>query len=194
MGAGIVTGLPIVVETYPWLSVIFGALVIGVSITLGRAVIESLRSGDATPSIAAGAVGALFALGLGLSVALQNVHWQFRLDQQGVVLRAPFDYLRPSGKIAWADLTSVYVAHGGYRGPSFKLHFVGKDGTDITLLVAEDLPAQFGPLLQAVVVERAPQAKGAHDIAGQLAYARENSSAGISNGYWARNGRGERLR
>jgi hypothetical protein len=106
-----VTELPIVVETSPWWELILGGLTTLASLALGRAVIESLRSGDVGPSILTSAGAAL-----------------------------------------------------------------------------------FGPLLQALVAERASQAKAGQDIAAQLAFARANSSAGISSGYRVRNGRGELLR
>ena len=186
--------LPIVVETYPWLSVSFGALIILVGLALGRAVVASLRAGDVTPAIMISGGAALFALGLGLSLALRDIHWQFRLDENGVALRAPFDYVVPSGAIAWADLTSVHVSYGGSRGTSYKLHFIGRDGTHITLANADGLPVRFDRLLQALVAERAPQVKDAREIAGELIGARANSGPSISNGYWVRYGSGERPR
>ena len=74
--------LPIVVETYPWLSVSFGAFMIFVGLVLGRGVSVSYRSDGATSSIVVGAL-AVVLVGFGLCLALQDVRWQFRLDETG---------------------------------------------------------------------------------------------------------------
>jgi hypothetical protein len=190
-----VTELPIIVETSVWLSLTFGIILILASLLVARGIISTLQSeaDPSVPSIAGLGVVALVAFGLGASLALQNVGWQF-LDDKGVALRAPFDYMHPGGEIAWSEIASVSVVAGGNRGPSFKLRFVSKGGTEIAVGTADRLPVQFGPLLQKLVTERAPQAKYGAEIAAQIANARAEMGLNIAAGYWARNGRGELLR
>jgi hypothetical protein len=187
-----VTELPIVVETIPWLSVGFGVLLILLSLALVRGVFAESDTGEVSTSIV-GLLAALFTFGLGISLAVQQLNWQFRIEEKGIVLRAPFDYMRPSGEIAWSEITSVYVSQDGIRGPSYKLHISGKPGTEIIVTVVDRLPAQFGTLLQKLVAERAPQAKGSGEIGEQLDDARRHP-AFLAAGYSVRNGRGELLR
>jgi hypothetical protein len=191
-----VTELPIIVETSVWLSLTFGIILILASLLVARGGVSTLQSEAApsVPSIVGLGVVALVAFGLGASLALQNVGWQFRLDDKGVALRAPFDYMHPGGEIAWSEIASVSVVAGGNRGPSFKLRFVSKGGTEIAVGTADRLPVQFGPLLQKLVTERAPQAKYGAEIAAQIANAQAEMGLNIAAGYWARNGRGELLR
>jgi hypothetical protein len=186
------TELPIVVEITPWLSLGFGALLILASLVIARAVISSFETDEVGRSVA-GLVGGLFSFGLGVSLVVQNLNWQFRIEETGIVLHAPFDYMRPGGEIGWSEITSVYVSEGGIRGPSFKLHIHGKPGTEIIVAGVDRMPAQFGMLLQKLVAERAPQAKGGQEIAEQLSYARRHP-AFLADGYSVRNGRGELLR
>lgn len=191
---GTVTELPIVVEPTPWLSLIVGlALMVG-SFVLARRVVQWYRADEMSRSVVAGAVLAVMALGLGISLAIQNLNWQFRLDEKGITLHAPFDYVRPGGEIAWSDIASLYVSSEGIRGPSFKLRIRGRDGTEIVVANADLLPAQFGPPLQQLVTERAPQAKGGGEIAEELDDVRTHPAAFFASGYSVHNGRGESLR
>lgn len=190
---GIVTELPIVVETIPWLSVGLGVLLILLSLALVRGVFASSGTDEVSRPIVA-VLFALFTFGLGISLLVRDLNWQFRLEEKGIVLHAPFDYMQPSAEISWSEITSVYVSHGGYRGgPSFKLHIVGKPGTEIIVASMDRMPAQFGMLLQNLVAERAPQAEGSRYIGEELADARSHP-AFLAQGYSVRNGRGELLR
>jgi hypothetical protein len=187
-----VTELPIVVETTPWLSVGFGVILILVSLALVRGVFTSSGTDQVSGPIAC-LLLALFAFGLGISLAVQHLNWQLRLEEKGVILHAPFDYLRPSGEIGWSEITSVYVSEAAYRGSSFKLHIRGKPGTEIIVVSMDRMPAQFGILLQKLVAERAPQAEGSRGIGEQLDNARRHPVF-LAVGYSVRNGRGELLR
>jgi hypothetical protein len=191
-----VTELPIIVETSVWLSLTFGIILIITSLLVARGIISTLQSeaDPSVPSIAGLSVVALVAFGLGACLAVQNVGWQFRIDDTGFVLRAPFDFNRPGGKIAWSEIESVYVMAGGYRGPAFHLRIVGKDGREISVTNVDRLPRQLGLVLQRLIAERAPQAKGAQDIAAQLDDARRSMGINIAAGYWVRDGRGELMR
>jgi hypothetical protein len=141
-----------------------------------------------------GLLVALFTFGLGLSLLVRHLNWQFRLEEKGIVLHAPFDYMHPSAEMGWSEITSVYVFESSYRGgASWKLRILGKPGTEIVVHTIDRLPAQFGRLLQTLVAERAPQAKDSGRIAEDFIYARRHPGF-LANGYSVRNGRGERLR
>lgn len=189
---GIVLELPIVVETTPWLSVGFGVLLILASLVIARGVFASLDTDEVGRPILALLV-ALFTFGLGISLAVQNLNWQFRLEEKGIILHAPFDYMRPGGEIGWSEITSVYVSQDGIRGPSYKLHIRGKPATEIIVANMDRMPAQLGILLQKLVSERAPQAAGSREIGGELANARRHPGF-LAQGYSVRDGRGEFLR
>jgi hypothetical protein len=191
-----VTELPIIVETSVWLSLTFGIILILASLLVARGIISTLQSeaNPSVPRIAGLGSLALVAFGLGACVAVQKVGWQFRIDDTGFALRAPLDFYRPGGKIAWSEIESVSVIVGGTKGPAFHLRIVAKDGREITVTNVDRLPRQLGPVLQRLIAERAPQTKHAEDIAAQLDDARRSMGINIAAGYWVRNGRGELLR
>ena len=188
------TELPIVVEANQWLNVSFGLIMLAVSYVVVRGTFDPLSTDDDVSKLILGLFVALFTFGLGVSLLVDRLNWQFRLEEKGVTLHAPFSYIRPSGEIGWSEITSIYVSTGGYRGgPSFKLHIRGKPGTEIIVTTVDRLPARFGTLLQKLVSERAPQAKGGAEIGEELADARRHPSF-LAAGYSVRNGRGELLR
>lgn len=184
------TELPIVVETSAWASVIFGVVLILVSLALTQAA----RWAQDINGMLAGAAGALMTFVLGSALVLQNLGWQLRVDDKGIVLHAPFDALRPGGEIAWADMISVEVVNRPYRGNSFFLRVRGRAGAEILVANADRLPAQFGVALQKVVAERAPQVPDVKELAGQFEWARQTSWSVITSSYSARDGRGNPLR
>jgi hypothetical protein len=185
-----VSELPIVVETSAWVSVIFGTLLILISLALAQAA----RWAQDINGMLGGAAGALVTFALGLALVLQNLGWQLRVDDKGIALHAPFDALRPGGEIAWVDMTSVDVVNRPYRGNSFFLRVRGRAGAEILVATADRLPPRFGVALQKVVAERAPQVPDVNELAGQFTWARQNSSSLIANSYSARDGRGNPLR
>jgi hypothetical protein len=187
-----VTELPFVVETTAWLSVGFGVILVLSSFALARGVFASSDT-DEVSRLIVGLLAALFTFGLGISLAVQHLNWQFRLEERGIILHAPFDYMRPSAEIGWSEITSVYVSQDGIRSSSYKLHIRGKPGTEIIVASMDRMPAQFGVLLQKFVAERAPQAEGSREIGEQLDNARRHP-AFLAAGYSVRNGRGELLR
>jgi hypothetical protein len=186
------TELPIVVETSAWLSLTLGGILIAFTILLARAIVKKFRS-VSIASLVVSVIAGFGVFGLGAALFAQDVDWQFRLDPTGVVLRAPLDLMRPGGEIAWGDIVSVRMGSMGYRMPSYKLHFLAKDGTEIVVANMDSFPAAFGPLLQRILAERAPQAKGIQDVAENFAYARAHSHTLLAGGYWVRNARGELL-
>jgi hypothetical protein len=185
--------LPIVVETSLWLNMLFGAALLIGSAALARSAASALRSGSMTLPIAMSFFGAMAAFALGIAVGLQKLNWQFRLDEKGITLKAPFDYWQPGMAIAWPELSSIRVSNRGYRGPSHKLVVVGKNANEIVVTNADLLPEAFGTMLEALLRNYAPQAKGATGIAAELADARNNRAAYLASGYTVRNGRGELL-
>ena len=190
------TELPIVVEANPWLDVGFGVIMLLVSFVLVRGTFfESSRADTEVNTLIVGLFAALFTFGLGISLLVRDLNWQFRLEEKGIILHAPFDYMHPSAEIGWSDITSVKVIEHSYRGGGrgWKVHIHGKPGTEIVVATIDRLPAQFGMLLQQLVSERAPQAKGGGEIAEDFNDARRHP-AFLAAGYSVRNGRGERLR
>jgi hypothetical protein len=185
-----VTELPIVVETSAWASVIFGVVLILVSVALTQAA----RWAQDVNGMLGGAVGALVTFVLGLALMLQSLGWQLRVDDKGIALHAPFDVLRPGGEIAWADMTSLEVVNRPYRGNSFFLRVRGRSGAEILVANADRLPPRFGVALQKVVAERAAQVPDIKELAGQFEWARQTSWSVITSSYSARDGRGNPLR
>ena len=184
--------LPIVVEANAWLDIVFGIIMLLVTFVIVRG-LKSLNTDGGVSPLIVGVFAALFTFGLGVSFLVRNLNWQFRLEENAVILQAPFDYQWPSAEIAWSEITSVYLSRMGNRGgTSFKLHIRGKPGTEIILAPADRLPAQFAMMLQKLLAERAPQAKGIGGIQEELDYARTHP-ARLAPGYSARNGRGELL-
>ncbi len=187
------TELPIVVEKSAWLSLVFGGLIIGSAFYLMRAAILK-RNENAAAAVFA-IVTAFPLLAFGSAVALQPIDWQLRFEERGIVLHAPFDLWRPGDEIAWSDVESVVITPGySYRSQVFHLIVEGKNGKRITVASADTLPPNFGPLLQKIVLERAPQAKNAREIAQQAQDARSQSYAILAVSYRIRDAHGEWLR
>jgi hypothetical protein len=188
------TELPVVIEAGLWLNVVFGAILIAVGGLIGRAIIVKGSSAPIS-AVASGVFLCVAALGLGVAILVQNIDWQLRLENRGVVLRAPFDLLRPSAEIAWSNIDQISVsARRSYRNTlTFDLIVNAKTGTRIDIVNAEEFPVAFGPLMQKIVTERAPQAKGHDKLADEFAYARAHASVTITAPYSARNAHGDRL-
>jgi hypothetical protein len=192
---GNVTELPIIVEAHAWLDVGFGVLMLLVTYVLVRGTFDPLDTNDDVSKVIVGVLAALFTFGLGISLLVRDLNWQFRLEEKGIVLHAPFDYMHPSAEIGWSEITSMSVIEHSYRGGGrgWRLHIHGKPGREIVLHTIDRLPAQFGMGLQKLVSERAPQAKGGRTIAEDFNDARRHP-AFLAAGYSVRNGRGALLR
>ena len=109
-----------------------------------------------------------------------NVGWQFRLDGEGIELRAPLNPFEGAGRIAWRDLRTVeFVSKSTRGGSTLMLDFVGTD-TTLELGALPGVPSSFWPLLVEAVRANAPQAKlaGAGTSERWLALAAEDSRKG----------------
>jgi hypothetical protein len=187
--------LPIIVELNPWPMVLFGLFALAVGLGFALRLFKTYRAGGFTVAyIPAGGLAAAL-LGLGIELSLADLRWQFRIDDHGVTLRAPFDVLRPGGTVAWRDIASIDIESASSRGgPSYKLHIRGRDGTEITLLNVDRLPPQFAPLFATLVSERASQAPRSQFLADEFDTARSDSRGFFSGGYTMHIGTGALLR
>jgi hypothetical protein len=187
--------LPIIVDVNPWPMTLFGVFAVAVSLYLLLRLLRSARVGGFTTAKIGTSVMVITLFGLGVALSLANVTWQFRIDEHGMALRAPFDILRPGGEVAWRDVASIDLSTNSYRGgPSYKLHIRGRDGTEITLLNVDRLPAQFARVFTALLSERAPQARRSQYLIDEFDAARNDSHGFLSGGYTVHGGTGTVLR
>ena len=183
--------LPIVVEASNWGGFILGAMLIAATMALVRVAWRS----KSPKQLAAGFAAAVITLVLGLVLTLQNIGWQLRIDQKGIVLRTPFDPFWPSGEIAWPDVTAVDVVNRiGRGGPHYVLRIRGLRGVELLIASADRMTPPFVARLQAILARLAPQVTGVQELDGQFQYAREHSISLIGNSYSVRDGRGVLLR
>jgi len=136
-----VTELPIVMVSSSWGTSLLGAIMLGLMLT---AIVNWIRSGEA---ISAGTLAFMLCwIGVGFCFLPWAIPSQVRLEDKGIVQRAPFNFLVRDAEIAWTDIVSVEitVSHGLHTYVrSYGLAIIGKDGPVITL-DPDGLPASFG--------------------------------------------------
>lgn len=129
-----------------------------------------------------------------------NVGWQFRVDGDGIELRAPANPFEGAGQIAWRDLRAVRFTSRSTRGGSS--NFVEFDGGSTTLELGalSGIPKSFWPALIEAVRANAPRAKleGADNPEQWLKQADEESQVSwgslVARRYVARDGHGKELK
>lgn len=143
------------------------------------------------------AIACLLLTGLALCLLLQPVGYSFRLDRDGITLRAPFDPLTSSGTIAWSELRDVRLGQVCGRRCSPTVEFVGQSGTVLTLKSLDGVPAAYWPNLVGVIEANAPGFRFQPDPATWLdrVKARAQPEPGSFGGdiYAARDGTGARV-
>ena len=72
-------------------------------IVLSAIFTQAMRRSEDIKGMLGAAAATLVAFLLGLELILQNLGWELRIDDKGIELHAPFDVMRPSGEVAWAD-------------------------------------------------------------------------------------------
>ena len=82
------TELPIIVEAHAWLDVGFGVIMLLVTYVLVRGTFDPLDTDDDMSKVIVGVLAALFTFGLGISLLVRDLNWQFRLEEKGIVLHA----------------------------------------------------------------------------------------------------------
>ncbi|MEI6202142.1 MAG: hypothetical protein WCP68_09345 [Enhydrobacter sp.] len=88
-----------------------------------------------------------------------NVGWQFRVDREGVELRAPLNPFEGAGRIAWRDLRSMQFVSKATKGGSTKMLAFEATDTTLELGALPGVPKSFWPLLIEAVQVNAPQAQ-----------------------------------
>jgi hypothetical protein len=180
--------LPIMLDVRDWPGILMGAC------CLVAALVTVYRARRASEITARSVIGGLAVAGLGVLLLVQPLGWELRVDDAGIALSAPFDLLYRSGKVAWADMTAVeFIDRPSRGGSNYFLRISGRDGTELLVAAAETLPPPFAVALQKVVAARAPQLTGVGDLAGQLAFVRQNTHDVLARTYSAQDGRGNAL-
>ena len=152
--------LPIVIEQttrWYWFAIpLFGPLTV---LFLYMMVMSAFRR-KAKPFFAA----LPFAL-VGLWFILQPLHWQARIDDEGMTIKAPLNpFTGTPGHIAWKNLEKVWVLSVSHRGGrSYYIEFTGPyekfETVKLELQNLHSYPASLWPTLIATIESKAPQAK-----------------------------------
>ncbi len=158
--------LPIVIEQ-TWATYVFpgpiGILLLGCLVVAVRKVYAQ-KERPLGLSIRLGV--ALLVIGaLALELLLQPVGWRFRLGEDAVSLRAPFDPFTYAGTIAWRDLANMDFVVKGSRTRYLALRLRDIDGRSVELDALDVLPKSFASVFVAVVDDRAPQLRTLMNLA-----------------------------
>ena len=145
-----VTALPLVLEQTPRWYVFAVPMAVLMYFLVGRAVWGLWRKNweGLTPYTTM----VFVALVLGSIVfVLQPVGWQFRIDRDGLTLRAPMELWTDHGTITWEDLRDIRVGWSSGRGGSYpRLELVGADKV-LVLQPLDGVPEGYWPVFAAAV-------------------------------------------